>query len=128
MTSTLNQPPATEEQSSTKLTNPYPWNPDTVERLNLVVSKEDFAFIRSSMPGRNGTQQAVLGTMYKKLCNELRKRNITSYSDADRFIECLNQLNFDPPCKCGGATPGPAPGTSKKANGRHERGGTPRVR
>ena len=65
-----------------KFENPYLSCAD--KRLTTDVSKEDYYLIKSMRPGAS-TITGTLGTLWHKLCNELRKRNICDVSKIDEF-------------------------------------------
>lgn len=72
--------------------NPYANHPEWLsgERSRLIsrVPTSEYNFVTTISP-RQGAQQVVINTLIKKLNDELRKRNITSFVDQDAFEDFI---------------------------------------
>lgn len=67
------------------LENPYVETPGlTLIKVHGPVDANDYAFIKGIRP-KSGTFSAVVSVLWLKLCNELRKRQITDFSSCDDF-------------------------------------------
>lgn len=72
-------------KTNMKFENPYkPLAEGEKTTVNFDISLADKAFLQSTRPGA-GTLSGVLGILTHKICNELRKRNITDYSRLEEF-------------------------------------------
>lgn len=57
--------------------NPYSFLPDTPgHKVSGRVAPDDFQYIRRLFPFRNGIQDSIVSTLYKALCDELRRHNL----------------------------------------------------
>lgn len=68
-------------------TNPYTLTKeDTADCVTVAcsISKHDYNFLKCIRPSW-GTNASVIGLLWKKLCNELNKRNITDVSNVTEF-------------------------------------------
>lgn len=77
------QPPVREPT----FTNPYTLTKEaTAECVTVAcsISKHDYNFLKCIRPSW-GTNASVIGLLWKKLCNELNKRNITDVSNVTEF-------------------------------------------
>ena len=66
-----------------KLTNPYA-NERGRKVIMVDVSQDDYYLIKTLRP-EQGTMSGVLGTLWKKLCDELRRRHMSSHGDREAF-------------------------------------------
>lgn len=97
----MNQP--NEPRVIYRLVNPYLKDYlGKVSRVQMDISTEDYAYLfRGILSGEHGTQAAVIGTLIKKLINELRNEQppIEPHYDpdnAERVAAVLARLNFNP--------------------------------
>ena len=66
-----------------KFSNPYASEKST--RVVMVdVGQEDYYLIKTLRP-EQGTMSGVLGTLWKKLCDELRRRDFGDYTHREEF-------------------------------------------
>ncbi len=64
--------------------NPYADIEETPAKLACLITTSDYNYVKCIRPG-HGTNTGVIGTLWKKLVNELNKRNIHSVADIDEF-------------------------------------------
>lgn len=69
----------------TKLTNPYAREKVT-RTLMVDVSEADYYLIKNLRP-EQGTMSGVLGTLWKKLCDQLREMDYCDYTSKREFEE-----------------------------------------
>lgn len=126
------------------LPNPYREGPlslpsDTLDRINAEVSAKDRLLLRV-VCHREGVYTFAIANLLQKLCNELRKRNITDISRENDFIAAVADLRVIIPDEgsepseeskrilgeCIGLSNGPSSGTMPSANAPHDNGGKER--
>jgi hypothetical protein len=73
------------------LTNPYKGNPVTT--IQASVGDADIALIKG-IAFRTGIIDQTASILWKKLCDALRRANITDYARLDDYIRYLNELEF----------------------------------
>ncbi len=64
--------------------NPYADSGELSTKLTCQIAPDDYNYIRCIRPS-HGTNTGVIGTLWKKLINELNKRNIHSIADIKEF-------------------------------------------
>ncbi len=64
--------------------NPYADSGELSTKLTCQITPDDYNYIRCIRPS-HGTNTGVIGTLWKKLINELNKRNIHSIADIEEF-------------------------------------------
>ena len=77
--------------------NPYAEAGDTSTKLICKITPSDYNFVRCIRPSQ-GTNTGVIGTLWKKLVNELNKRNIHSIADVnefERFVANCRIVSYD---------------------------------
>jgi hypothetical protein len=78
---------------NTKFTNPYPlgpYNPETHARINAEVPKDWYMSIRAMVPtGGIQTTACILWHKLEQLC---KQKGISNATDANRFINLVNNL------------------------------------
>lgn len=76
----------------TKLNNPYSKYHQT-KAVSADVGHSDYYLIKAIRP-EQGTIAAVVATIWKKLCYELRKRNIGDFTDKERFEDFVTNCHI----------------------------------
>lgn len=78
----------TETEPKTKFESPYKGQDLAPSHIQVDIGTADNNLIRAIRP-RQGTLQITAQHLWNKLCNELRKRNITGFDSVDEFEQFL---------------------------------------
>ncbi len=125
----------TETETKSKFESPYKGQDLAPSHIQVDIGVADNNLIRAIRP-RQGTLQITAQHLWSKLCNELRKRQITGFDSVDEFeqflttsilVDCgeYQQLTSDslklrglPNGPVGGTTSGPGKNSNKSNDGR----------
>jgi len=117
----------TEEKEPPKFESPYPRDANS-ERIHAWIASEDVLYLRLLRP-QLGTFTYVVGHLWKKLCAELRSRDIKDYTQCEEFETFVTNVKILPineyESLVRDATsyrnlPGrPSPGVDSDSNGKH---------
>lgn len=76
-------------------TDPYAsCPPSEANRIVCDISEADFYLLKTIRPSR-GTIQTTVNLLVKKLCDELRKRNITTYHERNFFEDFVANCRLE---------------------------------
>lgn len=92
---------------------------DEPARINIDIDRDDLNFIKGIRLS-GGTLSTTVGILYKKLVNELKRRNITDITKRKEFEQFLVEFEFIIPRELSGSTTGIA---DKQANGPDDKRG-----
>ena len=97
------------------LLNPYGQLPESAKsKVTSDICSKDRGLLANVSVVRGGLQTTI-NILLSRLCNELRTRNLTTYSDCDEFIAFLSDYTM---CRPGESAPNP-----RQAEVSNDRGG-----
>jgi len=72
------------------LSNPYKLprgNNSSLLDLHCQIGPEDWVYFKQLFPARNGVQDKILSTLFKKLIDELRRRNVDPHTHVGWHVD-----------------------------------------